>query len=76
MQLYGVELKGDFPQLQEMVIKKYLFTDRIKGSGAGAGGRGSGRARGRTGDAAATPKAVCETEAARGPTARRGSFLL
>ncbi|XP_064341964.1 uncharacterized protein LOC105094164 isoform X2 [Camelus dromedarius] len=29
-QLYGVELNGDFCQLQEMVIKKYQFTDRIK----------------------------------------------
>jgi hypothetical protein len=34
------------------------------------------RAGGRTGDAAATPKAVCETEAACGPAAGRGSFLL
>ncbi|XP_019688485.1 uncharacterized protein LOC101083598 isoform X5 [Felis catus] len=30
LQLYGVELNGDFCQLQEMVIKKYQFTDRIK----------------------------------------------
>ncbi|XP_012513584.1 PREDICTED: uncharacterized protein LOC105821427 [Propithecus coquereli] len=30
MQLYGVELNGDFCQLQEMIIKKYQFTDRIK----------------------------------------------
>ncbi|XP_002718182.1 uncharacterized protein [Oryctolagus cuniculus] len=30
MQLYGVELNGDFCQLQEMVIKKYQFGDRIK----------------------------------------------
>ncbi|KAI5186472.1 uncharacterized protein LOC118910322 isoform X2 [Manis pentadactyla] len=30
LQLYGVELNGDFCQLQEMVIKKYKFTDRIK----------------------------------------------
>uniref|UniRef100_A0A8C9PUT9 Methyltransferase type 11 domain-containing protein n=2 Tax=Marmotini TaxID=337730 RepID=A0A8C9PUT9_SPEDA len=29
-QLYGVELNGDFCQLQEMVIKKYQFNDRIK----------------------------------------------
>ncbi|KAM9711315.1 uncharacterized protein ACBT57_020744 isoform 4-T4 [Dama dama] len=29
-QLYGVELNGDFCQLQEMIIKKYQFTDRIK----------------------------------------------
>jgi hypothetical protein len=29
-QLYGVELNGDFCQLQEMVIKKYQFGDRIK----------------------------------------------
>ncbi|XP_042533794.1 uncharacterized protein LOC122106505 isoform X1 [Dipodomys spectabilis] len=30
IQLYGVELNGDFCQLQEMVIKKYQFSDRIK----------------------------------------------
>nr|XP_012591961.1 uncharacterized protein LOC105855493 [Microcebus murinus] len=30
VQLYGVELNGDFCQLQEMIIKKYHFTDRIK----------------------------------------------
>ncbi|XP_066133839.1 uncharacterized protein [Saccopteryx bilineata] len=30
LQLYGVELNGDFCQLQEMIIKKYQFTDRIK----------------------------------------------
>ncbi|KAM8948659.1 uncharacterized protein AAEQ78_011929 isoform 2-T2 [Lycaon pictus] len=30
LQLYGVELNGDFCQLQEMVIKKYQFTDRVK----------------------------------------------
>ncbi|MBZ3869675.1 hypothetical protein SUZIE_104125 [Sciurus carolinensis] len=30
VQLYGVELNGDFCQLQEMVIKKYQFNDRIK----------------------------------------------
>lgn len=30
LQLYGVELNGDFCQLQEMVIKKYQFSDRIK----------------------------------------------
>ncbi|KAM6181918.1 uncharacterized protein O8D03_000377 [Erethizon dorsatum] len=30
VQLYGVELNGDFCQLQEMVIKKYHFSDRIK----------------------------------------------
>ncbi|XP_062061258.1 uncharacterized protein LOC133769905 isoform X1 [Lepus europaeus] len=30
MQLCGVELNGDFCQLQEMVIKKYQFSDRIK----------------------------------------------
>ncbi|KAM5235264.1 uncharacterized protein ACOB6Z_014968 [Ctenodactylus gundi] len=30
MQLYGVELNGDFCQLQEMVINKYQFSDRIK----------------------------------------------
>ncbi|XP_026369382.1 uncharacterized protein LOC113266127 isoform X1 [Ursus arctos] len=30
LQLFGVELNGDFCQLQEMVIKKYQFTDRIK----------------------------------------------
>ncbi|ELW63180.1 Bromodomain adjacent to zinc finger domain protein 1A [Tupaia chinensis] len=29
-ELYGVKLNGDFCQLQEMVIKKYQFTDRIK----------------------------------------------
>ena len=29
-QLYGVELNGDFCQLQEMIIKKYQFTERIK----------------------------------------------
>ncbi|XP_004584810.2 uncharacterized protein LOC101534855 isoform X1 [Ochotona princeps] len=28
--LYGVELNGDFCQLQEMVIQKYQFSDRIK----------------------------------------------
>ncbi|XP_016007571.2 uncharacterized protein LOC107514413 isoform X2 [Rousettus aegyptiacus] len=30
LQLYGVELNGDFCQLQEMIIKKYQFTDRVK----------------------------------------------
>ncbi|XP_006835415.1 PREDICTED: uncharacterized protein LOC102813880 [Chrysochloris asiatica] len=30
LQLYGVEMNEDFCQLQEMVIKKYQFTDRIK----------------------------------------------
>ncbi|XP_053450430.1 uncharacterized protein LOC128587933 [Nycticebus coucang] len=30
VQLYGVELNGDFCQLQEMIIKKYQFTDRIQ----------------------------------------------
>ncbi|XP_023607288.1 uncharacterized protein LOC102428347 isoform X1 [Myotis lucifugus] len=30
LQLYGVELNGDFCQLQEIIIKKYQFTDRIK----------------------------------------------
>ncbi|XP_048218481.1 uncharacterized protein LOC125363356 isoform X2 [Perognathus longimembris pacificus] len=30
VQLYGVELNGDFCQLQEMIIKKYQFSDRIK----------------------------------------------
>ncbi|XP_004637173.1 uncharacterized protein LOC101582085 [Octodon degus] len=30
VQLYGVELNGDFCQLQEMVINKYHFGDRIK----------------------------------------------
>ncbi|OBS83162.1 hypothetical protein A6R68_22844 [Neotoma lepida] len=29
-QLCGVELNGEFCQLQEMVIKKYQFSDRIK----------------------------------------------
>lgn len=29
-QLFGVELNGDFCQLQDMIIKKYQFTDRIK----------------------------------------------
>ena len=29
-QLYGVELNGEFCQLQEMIIKKYEFGDRIK----------------------------------------------
>ncbi|KAL1790314.1 bromodomain adjacent to zinc finger protein domain 1A [Sigmodon hispidus] len=29
-QLYGVELNGEFCQLQEMVIEKYQFSDRIK----------------------------------------------
>ncbi|XP_049754566.1 uncharacterized protein LOC126084230 isoform X4 [Elephas maximus indicus] len=30
LQLYGVEMNEDFCQLQEMVIKKYQFTDRVK----------------------------------------------
>ncbi|XP_006891638.1 PREDICTED: uncharacterized protein LOC102856204 [Elephantulus edwardii] len=30
LQLYGVEMNEDFCQLQEMVIKKYQFADRIK----------------------------------------------
>ncbi|XP_023370161.1 uncharacterized protein LOC111726038 [Otolemur garnettii] len=30
VQLYGVELNGDFCRLQEMIIKKYQFTDRIQ----------------------------------------------
>ncbi|KAF6130988.1 hypothetical protein HJG60_007911 [Phyllostomus discolor] len=30
LQLYGVELNGDFCQLQEMIIEKYQFADRIK----------------------------------------------
>ncbi|XP_004612173.2 uncharacterized protein LOC101555821 isoform X1 [Sorex araneus] len=30
LQLYGVELNGEFCQLQEMIIKKYQFADRIK----------------------------------------------
>ncbi|XP_008828000.1 uncharacterized protein LOC103731411 [Nannospalax galili] len=30
VQLYGVELNGDFCQLQEMIINKYQFSDRIK----------------------------------------------
>ncbi|XP_055464688.1 uncharacterized protein LOC129678040 [Psammomys obesus] len=30
LQLCGVELNGEFCQLQEMIIKKYQFSDRIK----------------------------------------------
>jgi hypothetical protein len=30
VQLCGVELNGQFCQLQEMIIKKYQFGDRIK----------------------------------------------
>ncbi|XP_037756531.1 uncharacterized protein LOC102938422 isoform X1 [Chelonia mydas] len=29
-QLYGVEMNADFCQLQEMIITKYQFTDRVK----------------------------------------------
>ncbi|XP_074854921.1 uncharacterized protein LOC142015344 isoform X2 [Carettochelys insculpta] len=29
-QLYGVEMNGDFCQLQEMIIAKHQFTDRVK----------------------------------------------